>query len=100
MEIQELISYYIYDGTKRIEVSFRLTINSEDEIRNDVINLDEAKDFGYDLIDESLDFYEFEDDFDEIDDDDFQSVDEDLLLSFLNEYYIIDPKKLPKAEPI
>jgi hypothetical protein len=97
MEIQELISYYIYDGTKRIEVSFRLTIDSDDEIRNDVINLDEARDFGYELIQENLDFFDLEEDFEE-DGEDFQSVDEDLLVSFLNEYYIINPKKLPKVE--
>jgi hypothetical protein len=28
------------------------------------------------------------------------SVDEDVLLSFLNEYYIINPDKLPKPELI
>jgi hypothetical protein len=99
MEIQELVSYYIYEGTKRIEVSFRLTIDSEDEIRNDVINLDEAEDFGYDLIQENLDFFDFDDDFEE-DDEDFQSVDEDVLLSFLNEYYIVNSDKLPKVEII
>jgi len=99
MEIQELVSYYIYEGTKRIEVSFRLTIDSEDEIRNDVINLDEAEDFGYDLIQENLDLFDFDDDFEE-DDEDFQSVDEDVLLSFLNEYYIVNSDKLPKVEII
>jgi hypothetical protein len=99
MEIQELVSYYIYEGTKRIEVSFRLTIDSEDEIRNDVINLDEAEEFGYDLIQENLDFFDFDDDFEE-DDEDFQSVDEDVLLSFLNEYYIVNSDKLPKVEII
>ena len=99
MEIQELVSYYIYEGTKRIEVSFRLTIDSEDEIRNYVINLDEAEDFGYDLIQENLDFFDFDDDFEE-DDEDFQSVDEDVLLSFLNEYYIVNSDKLPKVEII
>lgn len=99
MEIQELISYYIYDGTKRIEISFRLTIDSEDEIRNDIINLDEARDFGYNLTQENLDFFDIEDDFIE-DEEDFQLIDEDLLLSFLNEYYIVNPNKLPKVEII
>jgi len=97
MEIQELISYYIYEGTKRIEVSFRLTIDSDDEIRNDVINLDETRDFGYNLIEENLDFFDIDEDFEE-DDEDFQSVDEDSLVSFLNEYYIVNPNKLPKVE--
>ena len=41
-----------------------------------------------------------EDDIEEEDDEDFQSIDEEQLLSFLNEYYIVNPKKLPKAEII
>ena len=42
MEIVDLISYYIYEDTKRMEVSFRLNSDSEDEMRSDVINLDEC----------------------------------------------------------
>lgn len=100
MEIQELISYYLYEETKRIEVSFRLTLDSEDEIRNDVINLDDAKDFGYNLIQESFDFFDPDDEFEEDEDEDFQTIDEDILLSFLNEYYVVNPEKLPKVEII
>ena len=100
MEIQEIVSYYLYEDTKRVEVSFRLTTDSEDEIRNDVINLDESKEFGYNLIQESTDFFNFDDDDDDEDDSDFQSIDEDLLLSFLNEYYIVYTDKLPKVEII
>lgn len=103
MEIQEIVSYYLYEDTKRLEVSFRLVIDSEDEIRNDVINLDESKEFGYNLIQESTDFFSFDDedelDFDE-DELDFQLIDEDILLSFLNEYYIVYLDKLPKVEVI
>jgi hypothetical protein len=100
MEIQEITFYYLYEGTKQVEVSFRLTSDSEDEIRNDTINLQEAKEFGYDLIEESFNFFIDEDDIEEEDDEDFQSIDEEQLLSFLNEYYIVNPKKLPKAEVI
>jgi len=102
MEIQEIISYYLYEEAKRLEVSFRLSIDSEDEIRNDVVNLDDSKEFGYQLIEESLDFFTFDDDFedDEEDEEDFQTIDEDALLSFLNEYYIVYPDKLPKTEII
>ena len=99
MEIQEIISYYLYEETKRLEVSFRLSIDAEDEIRNDVINLDDSKEFGYKLIEESLDFFTFDDEDDE-DEEDFQSIDEDILLVFLNEYYIVYPDKLPKTEII
>lgn len=99
MEVGEIISYYIYEDTKRIEVSFRLTIDSEDDIRTDIIDLSESKDFGYNLIEESFDFFDNseEDDDDEFDDE-FLSIDEDILYSFLNEYYVVYPNKLPKVE--
>jgi hypothetical protein len=100
MEIVDLISYYIYEDTKRMEVSFRLNVDSEDEMRSDVINLDESKEYGYTIIEENLDFFDLsdyeEDEFDDIED--FQSVDEDTLIQFLNEYYIVNPDKLPKTE--
>jgi hypothetical protein len=98
MEIRELVSYYLYEDTKRIEVEFRLTLDSEDEVRNDIINLEEAEDFGYNLIEDNKDFFQFDDE-DEVEDfDDFIDIDEDLLISFLNEYYVINPDKLPKTE--
>lgn len=100
MEIVDLISYYIYEDTKRMEISFRLNIDSEDEMRSDIINLDESKEYGYNIIEESLDFFDLsdyeEDEFDDIED--FQNVDEDILIQFLNEYYIVNPDKLPKPE--
>ena len=100
MEIVDLISYYIYEDTKRMEVSFRLNTDSEDEMRSDVINLDESKEYGYTIIEENLDFFDLsdyeEDEFDDIED--FQSIDEDTLIQFLNVYYIVNPDKLPKTE--
>jgi len=99
MEIRELVSYYLYEDTKRIEVTFKLSLDSEDEVRNDIINLEDAEEFGYNLIDDSNDFFQFDDE-EEDDEDfgDFVDIDEDLLISFLNEYYIIYPDKLPKTE--
>jgi hypothetical protein len=83
-----------------MEVSFRLNVDSEDEMRSDVINLDESKEYGYTIIEENLDFFDLsdyeEDEFDDIED--FQSIDEDTLIQFLNEYYIVNPDKLPKTE--
>jgi hypothetical protein len=97
MEIRELVSYYVYEDTKRIEVTFRLTLDSEDEVRNDIINLEEAEEFGYKLINDNNDFFQFDDE-EEEDFDDFIDMDEDLLINFLNEYYIVNPTKLPKTE--
>lgn len=97
MEIRELVSYYIYEDTKRIEVTFRLTLDSEDEVRNDIINLEEAEEFGYKLINNNNDFFQFDDE-EEENFDDFIDMDEDSLINFLNEYYIVNPTKLPKTE--
>ena len=97
MEIQEIVNYYLYEDTKRLEVSFRLTSDTEDEIRNDIINLDEAEEFGYELVKDSLSFFDLADD-DENDFEDFETIDEDVLQNFLNEYYIVYPDKLPKSE--
>lgn len=99
MEIKEIISYYFDQDTKRIDVSFRLTIDSDDEVRTDIVKVEEAKEFGYDIITEEIDIFDFSDDEDyEDDDDDFVTVDEDILLSYLNEYYIVYPNKLPKSD--
>jgi len=99
MEIQELIFFYLHENTKTIEVQFRLSIDSEEESRTDFIDLNEASDFGYELLMEDYDLQEDEED------EEFYwlespSVDEDNLISFLNEYYVISPEKLPKPELI
>lgn len=96
MEIVEIISYYVNHSTDTIEVKFRLNEDSSDEIRVDEIELSESDDFGYVLITEDLDFYD-EDDDDDIDNLD-DGVDEDELLSFLNEYYMIYPERLPTKD--
>lgn len=98
MEIQELIFFYLHENTATIEVQFRLNVDSEDEMRTDFINLNEASDFGYELIMEDYDLEEDEED--EFYWLDSPSIDEDNLLSFLNEYYIVNSDKLPKPELI
>ena len=101
MELQELVYFYILEESRTIEVSFRLTTDSEDEVRTDFIELSEAEDFGYNIITEDLDFMsDYMDEEDEFEDDwsDIVNIDEDSLISFLNEYYVVFPKKLPEAE--
>ncbi len=73
--------------------------DNDDEVRNDIINIDEAEDFGYNLIQEGFDLFDDEDNEDDFDDfDDFDSIDEETLITYLNEYYIVNPTKLPKPE--
>jgi uncharacterized protein YdaT len=75
MEIKEIISYYIHEKARTLEVSFTLISDSEDEVRNDIISISEAEDFGYKLIQDDFDIFE-EEDF-EFEDDEFESIDED-----------------------
>lgn len=101
MEIQELIFFYLHESTNTLDVHFRLSIDSEEEFRVDVIDIKESIDFGYDLIMEDHDLFSGDD---EDEDDvfwlDSPTIDEDSLISFLNEYYVIYPDKLPKPESI
>ncbi len=60
MEIKEILSYYFDQDTKRIDVSFRLTIDSDDEIRQDILKIEEAKEFGYDIITEENEYFDLE----------------------------------------
>lgn len=100
MEVQEIIFYFLHEDTNILEVQFRLTIDSEEEVRIDNINLLEVDDFGYDLVLESFEFDDDEDDDENFFWNESASIDEDNLMEFLNEYYIVKPEKLPKPELI
>ena len=96
MEVVEIISYFINNSKDTIEVKFRLNNDSSDEIRVDEIDLKESDDFGYMLIVEDFGFYDDDESDDEfINEDD---VDENELISFLNEYYMIYPERLPAKD--
>jgi len=91
MEIIELFSFDINNETKIIEVEFRFNEDSEDEFRSDIIELEEINHFGYDLFNDSQpslddEFFEYND----------ENLDQNELKSFLNEYYIIYPDRIPK----
>ena len=102
MEIKELVGYYVNDSSQTLDVTFRLITDNEDIIRTDQIDLDDAESFG-------LNFGINNNDSFDSDDDDYLDemirnyeidleVDEDEVVSFLNEYYMVNPKKLPKPE--
>lgn len=100
MEIQELIFFYLHENSNQVEVQFRLSIDSDEEMRTDLIDINEAIDFGYDIIMEDYDLSESDEDDEEFYWLESPSIDEDNLISFLNEYYIINSDKLPKPELI
>lgn len=100
MEIKELESFYINETSQTLDVTFRVLSDNDDEIRTDQIELSETKTFGYDFSkDETDDFWEEEDDEDYFDTygEEFD-MDEEEIISFLNEYYLIYPKRLPEAQ--
>lgn len=98
MEIKEVVSYFLNVDSNILEVSFRLIEDSEDVLRSDNIDYTIVEEYGFDLVTESFDF--FDDDFedDEIIKQEKVELDEDDLISFLNEYYTINPNSLPKGE--
>ena len=100
MEISEIINCNVDLKSNILDVTFRTIEDSEDVQRTDRLDFTLTEEYGYDIISQDFDIF---DDFDE--DEDFEDndyydsdVDEDELISFLNEYYMVNPKNLPKAE--
>ena len=61
MEIKELESFYINEASQTLDVTFRIHLDNEDEIRTDQIDLTETKTFGYSLTNNSSpDFFDDE----------------------------------------
>ena len=100
MQIKDLVSYYINDSTKTIEVGFKLENDLDDEIREDIIELQECENFGYKFIKNNIseikDLYD-EEFFDDEDENNNEFNNQEVT-SFLNEYYLIYPDKIPKPE--
>jgi hypothetical protein len=97
MEIKEIVSYFFNGEKNLLEVSFRTIEDEEDVVRIDTINYDVVESYGFDLITESFDFFD-----DDLEDDLFEEtkieLDEDILITFLNEYYIVNPSSIPNPE--
>jgi hypothetical protein len=97
MEIKEIVSYYFNNETNLVDVSFRTIEDEEDVVRIDTIDYSVIESYGFDLITESFDFFD-----DDIEDDLFEEttieLDEIILISFLNEYYVVNPDSIPDPE--
>jgi hypothetical protein len=94
MEVIEVIFYQINHNDDTITVEFRLNEDTSLETRLDTIDLKEADDFGFKLITEDSEFFDNDDE----NDYDLDDINEDELLSFLNEYYMIYSDRLPKKD--
>ena len=109
MEIKDLVSFTINESSQTINVTFRLIEDSDDEIREDQIEIEEIKKFGYDFLDSNTqkfkdlfgegETYDEYDEFEEYDDEFLEeSIDEHEVISFLTEYYMINSRRLPSSE--
>lgn len=98
MEIKEIVSYFLNSDSNILEVSFRTIEDDDDVLRNDNINYSIVSEYGFELETETFDFFgeEFDEELGE--DEEKIELDEDELISFLNEYYTINQDSIPKAE--
>ena len=100
MEIKEIVSYFLSAESNILEVSFRTIDDEDDVLRTDNIDYSVTEEYGFVLESDTFGFYdsEFEDEEDLFEEESKIELDEDELISFLNEYYEINPKSLPKPE--
>jgi hypothetical protein len=96
MEIKEIVTYYLNTDSNILEVTFRTIEDTEDSLRTDYIDYTIVNDYGYDLESESFDF--FGDDYEDDLFGDENELDNEKLVSFLNEYYLVNQNSLPKSE--
>ena len=100
MEIKDLESFYINETSQTLDVTFRILSDNDDEIRADQIDLSETKTFGYNFSkDDTDDLWDEDEDEDYFDTygEEFD-MDEEEIISFLNEYYLIYPNRLPNTQ--
>jgi hypothetical protein len=99
IEIKEIVSYFLNAESNILEVTFRTIADSDEVLRVDNIDYSISEEYGYVLESEDFGFYddEFDDEEDYYEDPKIE-LDEEVLISFLNEYYEVNPKSLPKPE--
>jgi hypothetical protein len=98
MEIVDIISHYVDKTQNLIIVEFRILGDDDEVVREDFIEYSFFEEFGFD---NKKDFEIFESILEDEDEwgDEYEYInDENTLITFLNEYYVVYPKKLPKPE--
>ena len=99
MEVREIVETIVKENV--IEVRFRFDEDNDDVIRICEFDVKEIADYGYMVLTEDFDVFDFSDDDDWDDDNEDENddlfVDEDELISFMNEYFMITDK-IPPAE--
>lgn len=102
MEVREIVETVLREPI--LEVRFRLDSDSDDVIRVSEFVISEIEDYGYSVVTEDFDLFGMDEDWDEDeeydydwDDDDSKVIDEDELLAFMNEFFLINGN-IPDAE--
>ena len=100
MEIKEIVSYFLNAESNILEIFLRTIDDEDDVLRTDNIDYSITEEYGFVLESDTFGFYdsEFDEEEDLFEEDSKIELDEDELISFLNEYYEINPKSLPKPE--
>jgi len=99
MEIKEIVSYSVLPSANLLEVSFRTIDDSDEHIRNVQIEYNEVEEYGYQLESEEIDIFfdDFDDDKFDFEEDEKVELDQEELTSFLNEYFMVNPDRLPSS---
>ena len=98
MEIKEIVSYSVLPNANTLEVAFRTIDDSDEEIRNIELEYDIVSEYGYQLETETFDIFLMDDDDDfQIEKEESLELDKDELISFLNEYFTVNPDKIPTS---
>ena len=98
-EVSEIISYYLNNDTNILEVSFRTIDDPDDVVRIDNIDFSLTEEYGFELIQDEYEFFNEDEEEDEINDETIEvELDNDDLITFLNEYYSSNPESLPETQ--
>jgi|688.fasta_scaffold25609_3 hypothetical protein len=104
MEVKEIVSQYIIESSKTIEIQFRFMTDSDSEIREDTFDIPLIENYGFNVFSESYDVFEevnngySDEDLDDSkydDDESIYDIQEDDLKSFITEFYLDNPDKIP-----
>ena len=96
MEVIDILSHYIDKTQNLIIVEFRMMGDDDEVVREDFIEYSYFEEFGFD---KNFEIFESLVEEDEWEDDEVDYIsDESTLINFLNEYYVVYPKKIPKPE--
>jgi len=98
MEVIDILSHYIDKTQNLIIVEFRMMGDDDEIVREDFIEYSYFEEFGFDK-NKNFEIFESLVEEDEWEDEDVDYIsDESTLINFLNEYYVVYPKKIPKPE--